>query len=164
MTKQAQLEATDTASATDGTAVSRRESLKTLLGALGMFTAGLASVPLYRYFASPALDAVAGTQQTSVTLPGADALPLGEAMLFALNSAPTLLIHHRDGRWVSFRAVCTHLSCTVRYEGAQDRIVCACHEGVFDARDGTVVEGPPPQGLEQLKVEVRNGEVVVSVS
>jgi Rieske Fe-S protein len=38
-------------------------------------------------------------------------------------------------------------------------MVCPCHEGVFDARSGKVLEGPPQRPLGRIDVEVRKGTV-----
>jgi cytochrome b6-f complex iron-sulfur subunit len=83
-------------------------------------------------------------------------------MMFKFGPKPALLIHHADGTWVAMSAVCTHLGCTVQYEGPQNRIFCACHGGVYDARTGANVSGPPPKPLSQFRVEVSDGRVVIS--
>ena len=64
--------------------------------------------------------------------------------MFKFGTAPAMLIHHEDGRWVAMTAVCTHLGCTVQYEPQADRIHCACHGGVYNAYTGANVSGPPP--------------------
>jgi cytochrome b6-f complex iron-sulfur subunit len=144
-------------------ALSRREYIKTALGALSMFAAGAAAIPLYKFVASPALDAMAGEYQTRVTVAGGAALARGDSLIFAFNGSPTVLIHHDDDSWTCFRAVCTHMACTVNYNKAERQIVCACHKGVFDSSSGLPIQGPPTRGLEKFKVEFDNGEIVVSV-
>ena len=57
-----------------------------------------------------------------------------------------MLIHHEDGTWSAFSAVCTHLGCTVKYEPEQNRIYCECHGGTYDPYTGAAVAGPPPEG------------------
>ena len=141
-----------------------RRTLVTLASAAAAFLAGLGVMPAIRFLRSPALDAEAGSNQTHIVLPGAAALAPGDHMLFAFNGAPTLLIRHPDDEWVCFRAVCTHLACTVRFDPGSGRILCACHEGVFDSRSGAALEGPPPEGLQVFNVEVREDDVVVSVA
>ena len=43
-------------------------------------------------------------------------------------------------------------------------IVCATHGAVFRIEDGICINGPcPGKGLQALSLEVRNGEVYVSV-
>jgi cytochrome b6-f complex iron-sulfur subunit len=82
--------------------------------------------------------------------------------MFRFGSFPAMLIHHADGSWSCLSAVCTHLGCTVSYEPDPERIHCACHGGVYDARTGANVSGPPPKPLAAYKLEVRDGTVAVS--
>ncbi len=87
-------------------------------GAAGLaYTAALA-YPIYRYLASPAEMAMEATAVTEVTLKDAQKLPLGSVLMFKFGTAPAMLIHHEDGRWIALTAVCTHLGCTVQYEPA----------------------------------------------
>jgi Rieske Fe-S protein len=60
----------------------------------------------------------------------------------------------------AFGQKCTHLSCVVYYEASEQRFECPCHEGVFDARTGDVLEGPPPRPLGRIDVEVRDDGAV----
>ncbi len=54
--------------------------------------------------------------------------------------------------------VCPHLGCRVRWEAEKQRFFCPCHNGVFN-REGEVVSGPPPRGLDRYEVEVVAGNV-----
>ena len=131
-------------------------------GAAGLaYTAALA-YPIYRYLASPAEMAMEATAVTEVTLKDAQKLPLGSVLMFKFGTAPAMLIHHQDGRWIALTAVCTHLGCTVQYEPQADRIHCACHGGVYDAYTGANVSGPPPKPLKLFKVAVNPAGVDVS--
>jgi len=131
-------------------------------GAAGvLYTAALA-YPIYRYLASPAEMALSATAVTEVTLKDAQKLPLGSVLMFKFGTAPAMLIHHADGRWIALSAVCTHLGCTVQYEAEADRIHCACHGGVYNPYTGANVSGPPPKPLTLFKVAV--GEAGVEVS
>jgi cytochrome b6-f complex iron-sulfur subunit len=137
------------------------------LGAAGFAGACYAAAlgyPIYRYLASPEEMALEATAVTEVTLKDAQKLPAGAALIFKFGTAPAMLIHHEDGRWVSMTAVCTHLGCTVQYEPAADRIHCACHGGVYNPYTGANVSGPPPKPLTLFKVEKNDTGVVVSRS
>jgi cytochrome b6-f complex iron-sulfur subunit len=118
--------------------------------------------PIYRYLASPQEMAMNATAVTEVTLKDAQKQPLGSVLMFKFGTAPAMLIHHEDGSWVALTAVCTHLGCTVQYEPQANRIHCACHGGVYDARTGANVSGPPPKPLTRFKVAVNDGGVEVS--
>jgi cytochrome b6-f complex iron-sulfur subunit len=123
-------------------------------GAAGVAYAAALAYPIYRYLASPEEMALSATAVTEVTLKDAQKLPLGSVLMFKFGTAPAMLIHHEDGRWVSMTAVCTHLGCTVQYEPLADRIHCACHGGVYNAYTGANVSGPPPKPLKLFKVAV----------
>lgn len=135
------------------------------LGAAGaaglLYTAALA-YPIYRYLASPNEMALEATAITEVTLKDAQKLPLASVLMFKFGTAPAMLIHHEDGRWVALSAVCTHLGCTVQYEPQADRIHCACHGGVYNPYTGANVSGPPPKPLKLFKVAVNDTGVEVS--
>jgi len=135
------------------------------LGAAGaaglLYTAALA-YPIYRYLASPEEMASESTAITEVTLKDAQKLPPASVLMFKFGTAPAMLIHHEDGRWVALSAVCTHLGCTVKYEPQADRIHCACHGGVYNPYTGANVSGPPPRPLKLFRVTVNDTGVEVS--
>jgi len=60
----------------------------------------------------------------------------------------------RDGSgYRALSATCAHLGCRVHWDQAASQFKCPCHGGVYD-RQGNVVAGPPPRGLERLSVRV----------
>ncbi len=74
---------------------------------------------------------------------------------------PAVLIRLPDGRFVAYAAICTHERCPVFYQPDSHKIFCPCHGAVFDpAESGASVVGPAQSPLEEMKVEVRDGEVV----
>ncbi len=141
---------------------SRRAFVLAAAGSIGACYAAAIGYPLYRYLASPVEKAAAAGAVTEVTLADAHKLPLGAVLMFRFGSKPGLLIHHRDDTWVAMDAVCTHLGCTVQYQPDRDRVYCACHGGVYDARTGANVGGPPPRPLRLFKVSVGPAAVVIS--
>jgi Rieske Fe-S protein len=56
--------------------------------------------------------------------------------------------------------VCTHLGCRVRWIPEDGEFFCPCHNGVF-AKDGSVVDGPPPRPLDQFEYKVEDGVIFV---
>ena len=129
----------------------------------GACYAGAVGYPVYRYLATPARRAeIAEGEITTVSIPTAGLPGPGTATIFLFGSRPTLLIHHEDGHYVAFDAVCTHLGCTVAFQPENHRIFCPCHGGVYDMNTGAVVSGPPPRGLKVYRVEAKNDHVVVS--
>jgi len=142
--------------------VATRRFFLAAAGAAGLCYAGALAYPIYRYLASPEEMAMNATAVTEVTLKDAQKLPAGSVLMFKFGTAPAMLIHHTDGRWVAMTAVCTHLGCTVQYEPQADRIHCACHGGVYDSYSGANVSGPPPKPLKLFKASVNEAGVEVS--
>ena len=64
------------------------------------------------------------------------------------------------GQFIAYSIVCTHLGCSVRWDGETDRFRCPCHGGVYDI-EGEVVAGPPPRPLTRLRTFVSNNELIV---
>ena len=103
----------------------------------------------------------AGVVQNSVTAAKAGELPPNAAKVFKFGSAPAVLINTAEGNLVALSAVCTHLTCTVRYDGETGTLFCPCHNGRFDL-NGNVLSGPPPRPLETYTVEVSGPDIIVS--
>ena len=139
-----------------------RRAFLAAAGAAGLCYTAALGYPIYRYLASPMEMASNATAITEVTLKDAQKLPTGSVLMFKFGTAPAMLIHHADGKWVALTAVCTHLGCTVQYEPQADRIHCACHGGVYNPYTGANVSGPPPKPLKLFKVAVNDTGVDVS--
>ncbi len=141
---------------------SRRKVLQMGMGLMGACYAAAVGYPVYRYLATPSVRARAQGTITSVAIPAKDLPGPGTATMFLFGPRPSVLIHHAEGHYVAFDAVCTHLGCTVRFEPQNSRIFCPCHGGTYDMNTGEVVAGPPPKPLKSYHVEVSDGNVVVS--
>jgi len=139
-----------------------RRAFLAAAGAAGLLYTAALAYPIYRYLASPNEMAMNATAVTEVTLKDAQKLPAGSVLMFKFGTAPAMLIHHVDERWIALTAVCTHLGCTVQYEPQADRIHCACHGGVYNPYTGANVSGPPPKPLKMFKVAVNETGVEVS--
>lgn len=81
--------------------------------------------------------------------------------IFKFGASPGILVNTQEGQIVALSAVCTHLTCTVRYESDSGTLFCPCHNGRFDLA-GNVISGPPPAPLETYKVEISGEEIFVS--
>lgn len=142
---------------------SRRSLLQVGITLAGACYAGALGYPVYRYLATPAMRAaIAEGEVTTVSIPTSGLPGKGTATIFLFGSIPTLLIHHEDGHFTAFDAVCTHLGCTVMFQPENKRIFCPCHGGVYNMDTGAVVSGPPPRGLTVYHVEVKDANVIVS--
>ena len=138
--------------------LSRRTFLQVLLkgGALALFGATL--YPIIRYLAPPQ---GAESSVSSAVAAKAGELAANSAKIFRFGNRPAILINTPQGELKAFSAVCTHLNCTVQYDGETSVIWCACHNGKYDL-NGQVISGPPPRPLEPYQVNVRGDEIVVS--
>ena len=73
-----------------------------------------------------------------------------------------VLISRLSSDIVCFKTTCTHLGCTVHWDGRADQFRCACHGGAFD-RAGQVVAGPPPRGMDRYESKVDGDQLMVQV-
>ncbi len=65
-----------------------------------------------------------------------------------------------NGQVIAFNDTCTHLGCKVDYQASNKRFFCPCHQSAFDM-DGKKQNQTPPRDMDELKVEIRDGEVFV---
>jgi Rieske Fe-S protein len=147
--------------ATDTTGrVTRKRFVDWLLGtSAGGFLAAVL-YPVVRYIIPPE---VAESAVSSVQLAfTADEVPSNTGRIFKFGSRPGLILKTPGGELRAFSARCTHLDCTVQYREDLAHIWCACHNGHFDL-NGKNIAGPPPEPLQAFDVNVRGGQIVVSV-
>jgi cytochrome b6-f complex iron-sulfur subunit len=142
--------------------LTRRGFVRVAVGGVGVAYAAAIGYPIYRYLNSPVEKSAALAAVHEVALPNADQIPKGSALMFKFGVRPSLLIHHQDGAWVALTAVCTHMGCTVAYNPVSAQIECHCHGGVYDARTGENISGPPPRPLTKFAVKVAPGSVTVT--
>jgi len=107
-------------------------------------------------------------QSSSVTsqalrIGSVDDVPVGGYKLFRYPTAddPCILLRLESQRFVAFTQNCTHLTCPVHFNAADQQLACPCHHGFFSAADGRPIAGPPRRPLTQFPVAVNNGTVWV---
>lgn len=137
---------------------SKRKFLNSVLGLLGL--GGVASVlfPVVKYL-EPVKSANAAVNSVTAGKVG-DLVP-NSGKIFKFGSKPGILVMTPNGDYKAFTAVCTHLGCTVQYNKEESGIWCACHNGHYDL-NGNVTAGPPPKGLEEFDVAIKNDEILVT--
>jgi len=64
-----------------------------------------------------------------------------------------VFIDREGSGYRALSSTCAHLGCRVRWRDSTSQFVCPCHGGTYD-REGNVVSGPPPRGLDRLAVRV----------
>jgi nitrite reductase/ring-hydroxylating ferredoxin subunit len=137
--------------------VTRRQFGKFLvLTSLGMLT-GNAIILVRSWFRQT-------TAHPPRVIAGASEIPVGGVKQFHYPGPhdACLLIRRGENDFVAYSQKCTHLSCAVFYEKETERLVCPCHHGYFSARDGRVLQGPPPRALPRIDLERRGDEIVAT--
>ena len=124
----------------------------------GAFLASLL-YPVARYLIPPK---VAESSAASVTLNVKPTeIKSNSGQIFKFGGEPGIVLRTPAGDLRAFSAVCTHLTCTVRYEGDTGTLFCPCHNGRFDLA-GNVLSGPPPRPLETYAVEISGPDIIVA--
>lgn len=101
--------------------------------------------------------------------PGVQAMPIAKVGELAENEwrvfnfpdqySQGILINLPGKDLVAYSDVCTHLSCAVIYQGDGKHLHCPCHEGLFDARTGNVLAGPPTRPLPLIQLAIHDGTI-----
>ncbi|WP_457632247.1 QcrA and Rieske domain-containing protein [Oceanithermus desulfurans] len=75
--------------------------------------------------------------------------------------SPETAEYAADGT-VAYSAICTHLGCTVSdWVADKGDLLCPCHKGIYDPRQGAkVVGGPPPRPLPALPIQTEGDKPV----
>jgi Rieske Fe-S protein len=98
----------------------------------------------------------------AVVIAHAGDIPVGDSKIFSYptDTNPCLLLRPAENTYVAYSRICTHTSCPVFYRPEENRIICPCHCGFFSVTDGSVLAGPPPRPLPQIKLERRGNDLV----
>jgi len=139
-------------------AMNRRRFINWFLGGSLLGTVASFLYPVIRYLIPPRQAEAAAKRVVAAKV---GELAPNSAKLFRFGSTPALLVNTADGELRAFSAICTHLTCTVNYEGDTGTLYCPCHNGRFDL-SGNVLSGPPPRPLDAFEVEVSGGDIFVS--
>jgi nitrite reductase/ring-hydroxylating ferredoxin subunit len=86
-------------------------------------------------------------------------VPVGGGTIVA--SPGVVVTQPSQGSFKAFSAVCTHQGCVVS-KVENGRIICACHNSMFSAADGSVVSGPATRALAARNVTVSGDTLTVS--
>ncbi len=152
--------------------LARRAVLKRLAAIAGSLTALIAGLPSALAFLTPTLRKKSELRWMRV----------GEAALFDLGVPDRVdITENVQDAWVTqrvirsvwlmtedgeqftaFNAKCPHLGCAFSFDETKGHFACPCHRGVFDAKTGEVLAGPPPRALDKLQTKVEDGYVYVA--
>ena len=139
--------------------LSRREFLD--FGKKILVVTGLAALaaPIVAFFYPTQLEEMPSEPVSAGPL---DEIPLNSSKTVRFGRYPAIIINIPEGLQ-AYSAVCTHFACIVKWDPELEQIVCPCHEGYFDASDGSVISGPPPSPLEKLNIELIDNQVYIGV-
>lgn len=100
-----------------------------------------------------------------VRIEGAERVLPGSFLYFNYPRAndPAVLVRAQDGEYLAYSRKCAHLGCSVDFNSARRCLECPCHRGIYDARTGYVVYGPPPRPLDQIVLQMRAGSELWAV-
>ena len=139
--------------------ITRRDFLKLLQGAGALIGVSAVATPVVAYFYPPKL--IEMPTEPVLVCPESE-LQVGEAKIVEFGRYPAIVINTENGL-KAYSAVCTHFACLVKWNPETKRLECPCHDGYFNAVDGSVISGPPPKPLLALAAEVVDGQIYVKV-
>ena len=147
----------------------RRDFMKAAIVGIGGFIGAMIGLPAIPYIIGPALSQ--GTEEW---------IPLGSVSKVEMN-VPTLfktviktqtgwidteeevsayVLTENGQNYVALSNICTHLGCKVRWIAEKEGFYCPCHNAVF-AKDGSVVDGPPPRPLDRFESKIENDTLYI---
>ncbi len=138
--------------------VSRREFLANTILAGALLATGVSAANAVVRYLIPPKQSIGGTSEMVEVVAVAE-LPEGSAISFAYNGIPCAVINV-GGDIRGFSRVCPHLQCAIDWDEGSGTFICPCHAAVFD-NNGKVVSGPSPKPIPQLKIDVKDGKVLV---
>ena len=153
--------------------MSELRTRRTLLGAamagLGALAGAVVSLPILNYILQPLLDP---PEDVWRDVGAVDQFQVGETVQVTFEEPSPLpwsgqtattaawLRRTGDMDFIAFAVNCAHLGCPVSWLPDAELFLCPCHGGVYYA-NGDVAGGPPPRGLFQQPVRVRDGRVEI---
>ena len=96
---------------------------------------------------------------------GAETLLPGASLYFnyPTRNDPAVLVRSSEGEFNAFSRRCSHAGCSVEYDPPRRCFSCPCHRGMYDARMGNVMYGPPRRPLDEIVLQMRAGGQVWAV-
>jgi quinol---cytochrome c reductase iron-sulfur subunit, bacillus type len=154
-----------TGESADGSPADRRTFFRRMFWGLSGLLGVLVGLPVVGAFLSPAFKPVEKADWVAIGPASAvgpePALahhmhPANEGWVNANAEMQLWVVRDAQGTYRVFDNHCTHLGCPYHWEASQQRFICPCHGGQFDAT-GKVLAGPPPRPLDYYETKVENG-------
>lgn len=143
--------------------VTRRRFIYRIIGAIGGFITMLLGLPIVGYLASPLIRRP--SREEWIALGPVSEFPVGKPTLRGFEvpvpgESPykqgAYVLNWGDGRFSIYDLNCTHLGCPYSWNENAELFLCPCHGGAF-TKEGQVVGGPPPHGLDRYAYRVQDG-------
>ena len=131
-------------------------SRRTFCAGLMLTSAGLVLTRPAQSKATSAQDSIAYPPRR---IEGAETLLPGGSLYFnyPTRNDPAVLLRLSDGEYTAYSRRCTHAGCSVDFDAPGKCLKCPCHRGMFDARMGYVIFGPPRRPLDEIILQMRAG-------
>ena len=143
----------------DSHELSRRDFIKVTTGIVGGLIGAIVGLPSVYYLIDPALRE--GGKEAWIPIGKFEDMQIGTPYPFSFtrvqvngwertaSSFGGYAIRKSDSpdELVILNSRCTHLGCTVNWDGKADAYICPCHDAKF-SMEGEVLDGPPPRALE----------------
>lgn len=152
--------------------ITRRDSLKVAILAIGAFIGTALGLPAIAYILGPALKS--DDSQDWIRLGSLSKVEIGTPALFKPKVKRQsgwivdeqelgIFVFTEDGQnYIAMSNICTHLGCKVRWIEEREQFLSPCHNGVFD-KLGYVVSGPPPRPLDVFQTKVEGGNIYIQL-
>jgi menaquinol-cytochrome c reductase iron-sulfur subunit len=141
----------------------RRSFVKVFMASVGGFITLVLGIPAVAYVVAPATK----TQSSEGWIPAGplENYPLDTPTIFTftkttqngwertVNSYAVYITNSGQDQVTVLSNICTHLSCRVSWDAADQEYLCPCHDGIFD-KTGAVVSGPAPKPLIQYETKI----------
>ncbi|HKX19971.1 MAG TPA: ubiquinol-cytochrome c reductase iron-sulfur subunit [bacterium] len=146
-------------------AVDRRTFFSRLFWGLSAVIGALIGLPVIGAFLSPAFKPIEKADWVAVGPAGSfgptptlahHMHPANEGWVNQTAEMQVWVVRDAQGGYRVFDNHCTHLGCPYHWDETQQKFLCPCHGGQFDAT-GRVLAGPPPRPLDHYETKVENG-------
>lgn len=150
--------------------VSRRQFLTYSIASVGGFLLSTTLFPMVRMAIDPVLKH--GEQGEFVKIGKLDdfdetpqeipfEVPIKDGWYETKQKQTAWVMKDENGDILALSPICTHLGCTVNWEGGghTDRFFCPCHFGLYYKNGLNVPNTPPPQPLDKYEVRIEGDDV-----
>ncbi len=141
----------------------RRKFLKALISISAAAISAITIIPCVGYILAPVLSGGRRRQRKVIFTNPAE---LGSFTYVQAryegqeDSAPGIYVRLEKGKPFVLSAQCTHAGCSVKWSSSDNKFLCPCHQGQFDA-SGKNIAGPPPKPLVKLSASLAGKDIFV---